>query len=206
MTDLVLQQFKKAFEESQLSFEPHVFYEYLQLLHKWNKTYNLTAVRNIEDMIYLHIIDSLLILPFIKGKNIIDVGSGAGLPGIVLALANKDLNVFLLESNGKKINFLLEAKRILCLDNVTIVHDRVENYTPLVKFDTVVTRAFANILKMLNLTKHLIADDGIYLAMKGEAPKEALDALKTQYEYETVTYMLEKINANRSAIIIKHKI
>ena len=139
---------------------------YLLLLDKWNKTYNLTAVRDIYEMASRHVLDSLAILPWVHGKNILDVGTGAGLPGIPLAIARPDLCVTLLDSNGKKTRFLEAVKRTLHLTNINIVQMRVESYRFAQGFDTITSRAFSQMDEMINLTKHLIANDGVWLAMK----------------------------------------
>ena len=113
------------------------FLNYLTLLHKWNQAYNLTAVRDMTSMVTRHLLDSLAILPWVHGTFILDVGTGAGLPGIPLAIARPDLHIVLLDSNGKKTRFLQEAKRSLALNNIEIVQTRVENYHADHKFDTI---------------------------------------------------------------------
>lgn len=180
-----------------LNYEP--FLTYIKLLNKWNKTYNLTAIRNIDDMVKYHILDSLAIIPWVKGDHIIDVGSGPGLPGIPLALAFKDKKIFLLDSNIKKINFLEEVKRILCLTNVEIIHQRVENYYPEKKFSTIVTRAFSDLNSMVKITDHLLAKDGIWLAMKGKIEDEInkIDKVFKIYEYQ-----VPGLAAKRSVVLI----
>ncbi len=181
-----------------LNYEP--FLEYLKLLDKWNKAYNLTAIRDVEDMVNYHIMDSLAILPWVKGHYIIDVGTGAGLPGIPIALAMKQSKIFLLDSNGKKINFLEEVKRVLCLTNVEIVHMRVERFNPLIKFDMVITRAFSDLKKMIATTNHLLAEGGILLAMKGkvlETELEEVDKPCKIYEYN-----VPNIEAKRTVVVI----
>jgi len=140
---------------------------YLQLLEKWNRTYNLTAVRDIRQMVSRHLLDSLSVLPLLRGKYLIDVGSGAGLPGIPLALAQPETEFVLLDSNAKKTRFLIQAVAELGLRNVQVVHSRVENYHPTDLFDTVTTRAFANLAGMLQCTAHLLAKQGRFVALKG---------------------------------------
>lgn len=174
---------------------------YLSLLHKWNGAYNLTAIQDKESMFKLHILDSLAIFPYIHGQKIIDVGTGAGLPGLIIAMSNQDLAVTLLDSNGKKIRFLQEAKRVLSLNNVNIVQSRVENYHPETNFDTVVSRAFSNIKNMQDWTRHLLAKDGIWLAMKGHIPETELSG--TQSPYKIHTYQVPGIVGKRCCIILK---
>jgi 16S rRNA (guanine527-N7)-methyltransferase len=177
---------------------------YLLLLDKWNQAYNLTAIRDIQSMVARHILDSLAILPWIKGLRLLDVGTGPGLPGIPLALARPELQVVLLDSNGKKIRFLQEVKRTLNIDNIEIIQTRVENYHPPLGFDTVTTRAFSNLEQMIAWTKHLMAPNGIWLAMKGKYPKEELMAIKSPYHVET--YTVPGVEGERSCIIIENAI
>src|SRR3990167_2203292 len=171
---------------------------YLDLLEKWNKTYNLTAIRDREEMVCRHILDSLAILPWIKGTRIIDVGTGAGLPGIPLSLANPNLQVVLLDSNGKKTRFLQEVKRVLRLNNVLIINSRVEDYKNNFSFDTVVSRAFTNLKNMLEKTEHLLDKDGIWLAMKGIKPEEELTQITNNYQI--INYKVADDLANRCCI------
>ena len=176
--------------------------QYLNLLHKWNHAYNLTAVRDIDAMVTRHVLDSLAILPWIKGPRLLDVGSGAGLPGIPLALALPELQVVLLDSNGKKVRFLQEAKRTLSLDNVEIVQTRVENYHPSQGFDTVISRAFSEIEQMITWTHHVIATEGIWLAMKGRHPEVELAAIHHSYRIET--YAVAGLEGERCCVIIEN--
>lgn len=174
--------------------------DYLLLLNKWNQAYNLTAIRGLPDMVTRHILDSLAIAPYIQGKRLIDVGTGPGLPGIPLAIMQPQLNIVLLDSNGKKTRFLNEVKRRLDLKNVTVVQSRVENYHADSSFDTVVSRAFSEISQMIAWTEHLIAQDGIWLAMKGQHPAAELAGLT--HPYEVRSYKVPGIDEQRCAIII----
>jgi 16S rRNA (guanine527-N7)-methyltransferase len=140
---------------------------YLGLLAKWNRAYNLTAVRDPEDMVSRHLLDSLAVLPFVHGESLADLGSGAGLPGIPLAIARPDIAVTLVESNGKKARFLREAARSLPLPNVRVFEARVQTVAGL--FDTVTCRAFASLRDMLLWGGHLLAPGGRLLALKGHA-------------------------------------
>lgn len=157
---------------------------YLNLLIKWNKAYNLTAVRDPLEMVNRHLIDSLSIVPYIKGKRIIDVGSGPGLPGIPMAICYPELPVTTLDSNGKKTRFQLQVKTELSLENLTIVNDRVENceFEP---FDQVISRAFASIEDMIKWTHQLCSKEGVFLAMKGLYPEDELSALPDGFELKT---------------------
>ena len=139
--------------------------KYLGELVIWNKTYNLTAVREPVEMVTRHLLDSLAILPHVGAGRVIDVGSGAGLPGIPLAIANPALHVTLLDSGGKKARFLRHAQRTLPLANVEVVDARAEAYTPPERFDSIVSRAFGSLREFLEVTAALGAERGRWLAM-----------------------------------------
>ena len=144
--------------------------DFIKLIEKWNKAYNLTAIRDREAMVRLHLLDSLAIVPFIEGKRVIDIGTGAGLPGIPLAVYFPEIEFVLLDSNAKKTRFVQQAILELKLKNVSVCHNRVEQYHPEKSFDTVITRAFAGLSDIVELTAHLLSKDGVLLAMKGQAP------------------------------------
>jgi 16S rRNA (guanine527-N7)-methyltransferase len=144
---------------------------FIALIEKWNKAYNLTAIRNKNDMVGLHLLDSLAILPFIEGRRVIDIGTGAGLPGIPLAICLPEIEFMLLDANAKKTRFVQQAIVELKLKNTAVCHQRVENYHPEKPFDTAITRAFAGLADIVELTAHLLADDGVLLAMKGQTPE-----------------------------------
>ena len=148
---------------------------YLDELLKWNAAYNLTSVREPEAMVTRHLLDSLVLHPHVHGP-LLDVGSGAGLPGIPLAIANPGLAVTVLDSNGKKARFLRHAVRTLKLDNVAVVESRVEDYQPEQPFAAITSRAFTSLRDFFSLTDHLLARDGHWLAMKGKLdPQETQD-------------------------------
>lgn len=158
--------------------------KYVNLLDKWNKSYNLTAVRKPEQMVTRHIIDSLSICPYLRGKRVLDVGTGAGLPGITLAIAFPERQFTLLDSNNKKTRFVTQAVSELELSNVVVVQSRVENFQSPELFDTIITRAFSAIGNMVEQTSHLLAADGTFLAMKGTNPIAELDGLPLTYKVE----------------------
>lgn len=147
---------------------------YMALLQKWNKVYNLTAIRNAEEMVRLHLLDSLSVLPHIHGKNLLDVGSGGGLPGIVLAIVKPELQVTTIDTVQKKAIFMRQVKGELALDNLHVVHGRVEDYQPDEKFETIISRAFSELALFISLTRHLIAPHGRWLAMKGQLLQDEL--------------------------------
>ena len=150
---------------------------YLDLLEKWNNAYNLTAVRSRSEMLSRHLVESLAISPFISGKQVVDVGTGAGLPGIPLAIANPAVHYTLLDSNGKKSRFLLEVKRALMLSNVEIETVRVESWLPTKRFDSVVTRAFADLATTLVRVDHVLTDQGMVYAMKTQQEQHEIESL-----------------------------
>ena len=177
--------------------------QYLLLLDKWNAAYNLTAVRDLNSMVGKHILDSLAILPWIKGNRILDVGTGAGLPGIPLAIAKPEIHFVLLDSNGKKTRFLNEVKRQLNLKNLEIVQFRVENYHQPQGFDTVISRAFSSLEQMIHWTQHLIAKEGIWLAMKGRYPETELEGISHPYRVEL--YTVDGVEGERCCVLIDNK-
>jgi 16S rRNA (guanine527-N7)-methyltransferase len=154
---------------------------FVNLLHKWNKAYNLTAIRDPLQMVPRHILDSLSVAPHLSGERIVDVGTGGGLPGIPLAIAFPERQFTLLDSNGKKTRFLFQVKQELMLDNVTIVHSRVESYQPEKAFDGVISRAFASLLDMTEGCKHLLEPQGKFFAMKGVFPQSELSEVEKHY-------------------------
>lgn len=158
---------------------------YHALLVKWNKAYNLTAVRDPMDMIDRHLIDSLPMLEYIDRDNIIDVGTGGGLPGMVIAICRPDVQVTLLDSNGKKTRFLQQVKMEQKLSNVTVVHSRLEEYFPEQKFDLITSRAFASLKDMVNWSHQLLAEGGHYLAMKGLHPEDELKEMPALAKLKT---------------------
>jgi 16S rRNA (guanine527-N7)-methyltransferase len=150
---------------------------YLDLLSKWNKAYNLTSVRDPVQMVIRHLLDSLVIAPFLEGERFIDVGTGGGLPGVPMAILFPERQFHLLDSNGKKTRFLFQVKTALSLDNMNIHHSRVESFQAEQLFDVVLSRAFASLDDMVTGCIHLLASNGHFLAMKGERPDEELAAV-----------------------------
>lgn len=177
--------------------------EYLQLLEKWNRAYNLTAVRDPDQMIGRHLLDSLVVLPYLHGARVLDVGTGAGLPGIPLALARPALRFTLLDSNAKKTRFVTQAVHALGLGAVSVVHARAETFQPPERFDTVIARAFASIPDMLAATRHLCAPGGRWLAMKGVFPQEELAGIPAGVHAEVKPLRVPGLEAARHVVIIE---
>ena len=154
--------------------------DYLALIHKWNKVHNLTAVRDPAEMVILHLLDSLAVLPHIHAKRLLDVGSGAGLPGIPLALCLPQMQVTVLDSSHKKTSFMRQVKAELGIGNLEVVCARVEQYQPAALYDVVISRAFSDLDQFTSLTRHLCEPDGQWLAMKGVHPYDELAQISMQ--------------------------
>lgn len=154
--------------------QQHQLITFVELLNKWGRVYNLTAIRKKRQMVSRHLLDSLVTLPYIKGLRVLDVGSGAGLPGIPLAIARPDLEFVLLDSSSKKTRFMIQAIGELSLSNVRVEHSRIEDFQSDTLFDTVITRAFANTEKFLNLAGRMCTKDGQFILMQGESASAKL--------------------------------
>ncbi|MET1256501.1 16S rRNA (guanine(527)-N(7))-methyltransferase RsmG [Aliikangiella maris] len=172
----------------------------LSQLLKWNKTYNLTAITEADEALKLHLLDSLAIVPYWTFRKTLDVGTGPGFPGLPLAIALPELEFHLLDSNSKKIRFIRQQIHELGLTNVTPHHARVEAFQSEV-YDCVVSRAFASLKDMLQMTQHLVAQDGCWMAMKGEyLPSELEEIPKWAKEVNTYRLSVPKLNAKRCII------
>ncbi len=186
---------------------PGLIERYLLLIERWNKIHNLTAIRNLQDMLYQHVMDSLAVLPHINGPQIIDVGSGAGLPGIPIALARPDWQVLLVESNQKKASFLQQVKIELALRNVEIVGQRIEDIRSDKKVDTIITRAFSELDGFIDLTRQLAAEKNVncrWVAMKANCLDTELKQIQAPFCIEKiVSLVVPGLNAARQLIIIK---
>lgn len=176
--------------------------DYLELLARWNLTYNLTAVRDPDEMITRHLLDSLAIAPHVRGASLIDLGTGAGLPGIPLAILGPERAVTLVDSNGKKTRFLREAVRVLGLANVRIENARAEDLQG--QYDCIVARAFASIADLLRVGGHLLAPDGVCLAMKGLLDKDEVLGLPAGFVIsEVVPLNVPGLGAARHVVILR---
>ncbi len=174
----------------------------LQLLAKWNRVYNLTALPEEDMWVSHHLLDSLSIVPILPGGRLIDVGSGAGFPGLPIALADPDREIVVLDSSQKKTAFLRHAVVEMGLDNVSVETGRVEAYTPKSAFQVVVSRAFSSLPEFVRLAGHLCAHDGKLLAMKGMYPEEELKQLPSACVYEVVALTVPTLDAQRHAVFI----
>jgi 16S rRNA (guanine527-N7)-methyltransferase len=177
--------------------------DYLALLRKWNKVYNLTAIREKDEMVSLHLLDSLAVLPHLWEGRWLDVGCGGGVPGLVLAIARPDWEFTLLDSNTKKTSFVQQAAIELGLKNVSVHSGRVERWNAPCKFDGIISRAFAELSEFFQLTRHLLAPNGHWAAMKGQ-PEPELGKIPAGCEIERVIGLhVPGLNAARSLVIAK---
>lgn len=166
---------------------------YHELIGKWNKVYNLSAIRDPIESIKKHFLDSLSIVPFIRPGLLLDVGSGAGLPGIVIAIMRSNTNVFTIDSVGKKCRFMQMVKTELSLDNLSVINDRVESFNYDESFPQIVSRAFSSTIDTIEKTRHLISSDGRYLLMKGDnLNKENLQKVNYKIHSLRVPYVSDK--------------
>jgi 16S rRNA (guanine527-N7)-methyltransferase len=176
--------------------------DYLDLLIRWNRTYNLTAVRDPADMVTRHLLDSLSVLPFVSGQTLADLGSGAGLPGIPLAIVRPELRVALVDSNGKKARFLREAARALPLPNTRVEQVRVEELQD--TFDCITARAFASLGDMLVRGGHALAANGVWLALKGHIEADELAQVPAGFRVMAVHALhVPGLDAQRNLVEIR---
>lgn len=179
------------------------FIHYLDLMSRWNKISNLTSILDPHEMVMLHILDSLSIAPFLQGNRILDVGTGAGLPGIPLAIMQPEKKFTLLDSNSKKTRFLTQVMLELKLNNVEIIHSRCEDFQPNTLFDCILSRAFASLAVMLEVTQHLIAQSGTFLAMKGVYPEAELKELPQGFKLLAVhKLVIHGLDAERHLVCL----
>lgn len=177
--------------------------DFLGLLAKWNRVFNLTAVRDPEGMVSRQLLDSLSILGLIEGPGILDIGSGAGLPGLPLAIARPDMQFTLLDSNSKKTRFLRQFQIEAGLRNIQVVHSRVETFQTPARFQTVTSRAFSSLLGFHALSSRLVAEQGRLLAMKGRVPVTEMEQLgRRGCTVRLVALHVPGCSAERHAVIV----
>lgn len=197
-----------ALSENNLNFPDNAIKQltlYLELLHNWNRVFNLTTITHPRDMVYLHIIDSLVIKPYLKGKKCLDVGSGAGLPGIPLAIASPTLTFTLLDKNSKKTRFLTQAIAELSLSNVQVVKESALDFHPSQCFDSILSRAFGTLHMFVEMTEHLLCPDGVLIGMKGKYPKEELHDIPNRYQANIMRLDIKGIDIERHVVCLERK-
>ena len=178
--------------------------QHIELVEKWNRVYNLTAVRELDQMLTQHVFDSLAVASHLKGNTLVDVGSGAGFPGIPLAIARPAMAVTLVEANHKKSAFLKQAVIELGLVNVDVVNARVETWKPATRYDVVISRAFSDLADFVALAGHLCADGGVLAAMKGVYPFEELPQVRAPYRTSAVISLdVPGLAAERHLVVIE---
>ncbi|MGA7748701.1 MAG: 16S rRNA (guanine(527)-N(7))-methyltransferase RsmG [Gallionella sp.] len=175
--------------------------QYLELLQKWNKVYNLTAIRSPQQMVSNHLLDSLAVMPYLWPKQWLDVGCGAGLPGLVLAISKPDWQFSLLDSNSKKTSFVQQAIIELGLDNASIHCARVEDWKPVERFDGIISRAYSELGVFLRSTQHLVAQHGRWAAMKGLAEQELAGIPGECRVDQVIQLQVPGLHAARSLVI-----
>lgn len=181
-------------------------WRYLELIEKWNQVHNLTAVRGADNMLRQHLFDSLAVLPHLTGGTVLDVGSGAGLPGIPIAIARPQLAVTLLDSSHKRAAFLRHATAELALAHVQVVAARVESFVADRRYDSIVSRAFAELADFVQLAHHLLAPGGTMLAMKGLHPFEEIARLPAGFcVREVVRLAVPELDAERHLVVIERR-
>jgi 16S rRNA (guanine527-N7)-methyltransferase len=179
---------------------------YVLLMHKWNKTYNLTSVRDPRQMVIKHIIDSIVVAPFLESVCYIDVGTGPGLPGIPLAIMCPNKQFVLLDSLGKRVRFMKQVAYELKISNIQPVQSRVEDFVPDVKIDGVLSRAFASLKDMLHWCQHLVNSDGVFLALKGQLPTSELNELPLGFILQdTIKLNVPGLDGERHIVKIKRQ-
>ena len=177
--------------------------DYVALLHKWNRVYNLTAVRDPAEMVTRHVLDTLAVLPHLQGARWLDVGSGPGIPGLILAIMRPDWQVDTLDSNLKKTRFMRQAVRALRLDNVQVLQVRVEAYQPDMCYEGIISRAFAELAQFVQWTAHLICDEGAWWAMKGHGEMELDDLPPAVRVSQLIDLNVPGLSARRTLIVLE---
>ncbi|BAO00019.1 16S rRNA methyltransferase GidB [Candidatus Pantoea carbekii] len=177
---------------------------YIELLCKWNKLYNFTSVRDPQQILVRHILDSIVVKPYLKGNFFIDVGTGPGLPGIPLAIVHPQANFTLLDSRAKKVRFLYQVEYELALNNINIINNRVEKFFTQLSFDGIISRAFAPLENMIKLCHHLLSDHGRFYALKGICTYNLFAKFSGAFVIEQIhPLQVPELNAERHLIIIK---
>ncbi|MBV8872649.1 MAG: 16S rRNA (guanine(527)-N(7))-methyltransferase RsmG [Metakosakonia sp.] len=203
----MLNKLSRLLDEAGISLTDHQknqLVAYVEMLHKWNKAYNLTSVRDPNEMLIRHILDSIVVAPHLQGEQFIDVGTGPGLPGIPLSIVLPDAHFTLLDSLGKRVRFLRQVQHELHLTNITPVQSRVEDFPAEPPFDGVISRAFASLNDMVNWCQHLPGTQGKFYALKGLIPNDEIDTLPAQFSVESIVKLdVPHLEGDRHLVVIK---
>lgn len=203
----MLNKLSRLLDEAGISLTDHqktLLVAYVDMLHKWNKAYNLTSVRDPAEMVVRHILDSIVVAPYLQGHRFIDVGTGPGLPGIPLAIVLPDAHFTLLDSLGKRVRFLRQVQHELKLENITPVQSRVEAYPSEPPFDGVISRAFASLNDMVSWCHQLPGEKGRFYALKGQLPEDEIASLPDDFSVESVEKLrVPQLEGERHLVIIK---
>ena len=177
---------------------------FLVNLAKWNQAYNLTAIRDLDEMVVKHILDSLVVLPYLSGKTFLDVGTGPGLPGIPLAICDKTKHWTLIDSNGKKTRFLLQMKAELALSNVTVIKGRIEALNPETRYDMITSRAFSSLTHFVEVCCSLLKPEGELMALKGQIPVGEIEQLdRSKYQITIESLSVPHLSEARNLVRVK---
>jgi 16S rRNA (guanine527-N7)-methyltransferase len=203
----VLNKLSRLLDEAGISLTDHQktqLVAYVEMLHKWNKAYNLTSVRDPDEMLVRHILDSIVAAPYLQGERFIDVGTGPGLPGVPLSIVLPDAHFTLLDSLGKRVRFLRQVQHELKLTNITPVQSRVEDFPAEPPFDGVISRAFASLTDMVNWCHHLPGQNGRFYALKGLIPSDEIALLPPELIVESVVELtVPHLEGERHLVVVK---
>ncbi|TCB99316.1 16S rRNA (guanine(527)-N(7))-methyltransferase RsmG [Kosakonia quasisacchari] len=203
----MLNKLSRLLNEAGISLSDHQQQQlvaYVELLHKWNKAYNLTSVRDPNEMLIRHILDSVVVAPYLQGSRFIDVGTGPGLPGIPLSIVRPESHFTLLDSLGKRVRFLRQVQHELKLGNIEPVQSRVEDFPAEPPFDGVISRAFASLNDMVSWCRHLPGKEGRFYALKGLMPKEEIALLPADLSVETIVKLhVPHLDGERHLVVVK---
>ena len=203
----MLNKLSRLLDEAGISLTDHhknQLVAYVDMLNKWNKAYNLTSVRDPNEMLIRHILDSIVVAPHLHGERFIDVGTGPGLPGVPLSIVRPECHFTLLDSLGKRIRFLRQVQHELKLGNIEPVQSRVEDFPAEPPFDGVISRAFASMTDMVNWCHHLPGKTGRFYALKGQLPEDEIAQLPDGYSVEFIEKLrVPQLDGERHLVVIK---
>ena len=203
----MLNKLTRLLDEAGISLTDHQktqLVAYVAMLHKWNKAYNLTSVRDPDEMLIRHILDSIVVAPYLQGTRFIDVGTGPGLPGIPLSIVRPECHFTLLDSLGKRVRFLKQVQHELKLDNITPVQSRVEDFPAEPPFDGVISRAFASLTDMVSWCHHLPGVQGRFYALKGLIPSDEIALLPPELSVESIVELkVPHLEGERHLVVVK---